>query len=72
MVPAARRSASASRAFGKIIENQLQRVFFYRSPGNQSTAPEFPLIVFENDPNEGRVYGIELEIRHNLGRYWSR
>lgn len=61
----------SASAFGKIIENQLQRVFFYRSPGNQSTAPEFPLIVFENDPNEGRVYGIELEIRHNLGRYWS-
>lgn len=60
----------AVSAFNKTIEKQLQRVFIYRSQGTMSTAPEFPLIVFQNDPNNGHVYGVELEIRHHLGRYW--
>jgi len=61
----------SASAFGKIIENPLQRVFTYTSQGNLSTAPEFPLIVYQNDPNKGKVYGIELEVRRDLGKMWD-
>jgi TonB-dependent receptor len=57
-------------AFTKTIEHPLERVFIYHSQGNQSTAPEFPLIVYENDPNKGTVHGIELEARRDLGKLW--
>ena len=57
--------------FTKIIEHPLQRVFIYNSPGNLSTAPEFPLIIYENDPNSGKVYGAELEVRRDLGKIWD-
>ncbi|WP_316843896.1 TonB-dependent receptor domain-containing protein [Pedobacter psychrodurus] len=61
----------SASVFGKIIENPLQRVFSYTSQGNLSTAPEFPLIIYQNDPNKGKVYGIELEVRRNLGKMWD-
>jgi TonB-dependent receptor len=57
----------AVSAFSKTIKNQLQKVFNYKSQGTLSTSPEFPLINFQNDPNEGRVYGAEFELRRNLG-----
>lgn len=57
--------------FTKTIQNPLQRVFIYKSPGNLSTAPEFPLIIYENDPNNGKVYGVELEVRRDLGKMWD-
>lgn len=57
----------AVSAFSKSIRHQLQKVFNYKSQGNLSTSPEFPLINFQNDPNEGRVYGAEFEWRRNLG-----
>lgn len=61
----------SASAFTKTIVNPLQRVFIYNSQGNLSTAPEFPLIIYENDPNNGKVYGVELEIRRDLGRVWK-
>lgn len=57
----------AVSAFAKTIEDQLQKVFNYKSQGNLSTSPEFPLINFQNDPNKGRVYGLEFELRRSAG-----
>ncbi|MCW3466074.1 TonB-dependent receptor [Chitinophaga nivalis] len=56
----------AVSAFSKSISNQLQKVFNYKSQGNLSTSPEFPLVNFQNDPNKGQVYGAEFELRRNL------
>jgi TonB-dependent receptor len=53
--------------FAKQIDHQLNKVFIYNSPGNQSLYPEYPIVEFQNDPNQGQVYGIELELRKNLG-----
>jgi outer membrane receptor protein involved in Fe transport len=61
----------SASAFTKLIQNPLQRVFIYTSQGNQSTAPEFPLIVYQNDINDGHVYGVELELRRDLGKLWA-
>jgi len=61
----------AASVFTKSIEHPLQRVFIYKSQGNQSTSPEFPLIIYQNDSNKGQVHGIELEIRRNLGKLWQ-
>lgn len=60
----------SASVFSKTIIDPLQRVFIYRSQGNQSTAPEFPLIIYQNDPNHGKVYGVELEARRDLGKLW--
>lgn len=57
----------AVSAFAKSIDDQLQKVFNYKSQGTLSTSPEFPLINFQNDPNKGRVYGLEFELRRNVG-----
>lgn len=57
----------AFSAFGKRIENQLVKVFSLQTAGLAATYPEFPTIQFQNDPNVGRVWGIELEIVKNLG-----
>jgi TonB-dependent receptor len=59
----------SASAFAKQIEHQLNKVFIYNSPGNQSLYPEYPIVEFQNDPNQGRVYGIELELRKDLGRW---
>ena len=53
--------------FAKRIEHQLQKVFIYNSQGNQTTNPEFPIVEFQNDPNVGKVYGMEFEARRSLG-----
>lgn len=57
--------------FAKQIDHQLNKVFIYNSPGNQSLYPEYPIVEFQNDPNQGQVYGIELEFRKNLGKLWA-
>ncbi len=57
----------AISAFGKRIENQLVKVFSLQTAGLAATYPEFPTIQFQNDPNVGKVYGIELEIVKSLG-----
>lgn len=57
--------------FGKRIEHQLDKVFIYTPQGSGSTFPQFPLIEYQNDPNVGRLIGIELEARKNLGRWWD-
>lgn len=58
-------------AFGKIIDKQLTKVFVLNSLGNQTTEPEYPIVQFVNDPEQGKVYGIELELRKNLGLLWK-
>ncbi len=55
--------------FGKQIYNQLTKSFSLNFAGTVSNAPEFPAVQFVNDPEVGKVYGIELEIRKNLGRW---
>lgn len=53
--------------FAKQIDHQLTKVFIYNAPGNQSLYPEYPIVEFQNDPNKGYIYGIELEVRKQLG-----
>ena len=61
----------AVSAFGKEINDQLVKVFSLQTQGLAATFPEFPIIQFQNDPNRGRVYGIELELVKNLGSFWE-
>lgn len=61
----------AASAFYKQIDNQLTKVFRQNSTGLDARFPEFPAIEFQNDPNRGHVYGIELEIVKNLGLLWA-
>ncbi|WP_265712484.1 TonB-dependent receptor [Sphingobacterium sp. InxBP1] len=61
----------AVSAFGKEINDQLVKVFSLQTQGLAATFPEFPVIQFQNDPNRGRVYGIELELVKNLGTFWE-
>jgi len=57
----------AVSAFGKRIENQLVKVFDLKTDGLAATYPEFPTIQFQNDPNIGKVWGVEFEVVKNLG-----
>lgn len=57
--------------FGKRIENQLYKVFNLQTSGLAATYPEYPTIRFENDPNIGKVWGLELEIVKDLGQIWE-
>lgn len=57
--------------FGKRIENQLYKVFSLQTSGLAATYPEYPTIRFENDPNIGKVWGLELEIVKDLGLLWD-
>ncbi|MGF6928286.1 TonB-dependent receptor [Chitinophaga sp. W2I13] len=68
--PAPGEVLSAS-VFYKEIDNQLTKVFKQNSSGLEARFPEFPAIEFQNDPNKGRVYGIELEVVKNLGLLWA-
>lgn len=61
----------AASVFYKEIENQLTKVFKQNSTGLDARFPEFPAIEFQNDPNKGKVYGIELEVVKNLGLLWA-
>jgi len=56
--------------FGKQIKNQLYKVFSLKTSGLAATYPEYPTIRFENDPNIGKVWGVELEVVKNLGKMW--
>ncbi|MBE9600875.1 TonB-dependent receptor [Pedobacter sp. MC2016-24] len=57
--------------FGKRIKNQLYKVFNLQTSGLAATYPEYPTIRFENDPNIGKVWGVEIEIVKDLGRIWD-
>ncbi|WP_256009823.1 TonB-dependent receptor domain-containing protein [Desertivirga xinjiangensis] len=57
----------AFSVFGKRIEDQLVKVFSLQTAGLAATYPEFPTIQFQNDPNVGKVWGIELELVKSLG-----
>ncbi|NIG56735.1 TonB-dependent receptor domain-containing protein [Chitinophaga sp. Cy-1792] len=59
----------SASVFYKEIDNQLTKVFKQQSSGLEAKFPEFPAIEFQNDPNKGRVYGIELEAVKNLGMF---
>ncbi|MFZ4260427.1 TonB-dependent receptor domain-containing protein [Sphingobacterium sp. HJSM2_6] len=61
----------AVSAFGKEIQNQLVKVYSLQTKGLAATFPEFPIIQFQNDPNRGRVWGLELELVKNLGSIWE-
>lgn len=60
----------AASVFTKHIKDQLTKVFKYRPQGSVALFPEFPVIQFQNDPNPGKLFGIELEVRKDLGRLW--
>lgn len=61
----------AVSAFGKRIHNQLVKVFSLRTDGLAAAYPEFPAIRFENEPNTGQVWGVELEAVRDLGKVWD-
>lgn len=61
----------SASVFYKEIRNQLTRVYKLNSTGLNAKFPEFPAIEFQNDPNTGQVYGIELEFVKNLGSFWD-
>ncbi len=56
----------AVSVFGKLIDHQLNKVFMYKSQGSQAVSTEFPAVQFQNDPNQGKVYGIEVEAKKGL------
>lgn len=62
----------AASVFGKLIDNQLNKVFLYKSQGSQAYNTEFPAVQFQNDPNQGKVYGIELEVKKSLALFSRR
>ncbi|WP_211092557.1 TonB-dependent receptor [Chitinophaga varians] len=57
--------------FGKRIQNQLVKVFSLKTDGLAAKYPEYPTIQFQNDPNEGKVWGMELEVVKDLGRLFA-
>ncbi len=57
-------------AFGKRIRNQLIKVFSLKTDGLAATYPEFPVIRFENEPNVGTVWGMEVEVVKQLENLW--
>ncbi|RBL89508.1 TonB-dependent receptor domain-containing protein [Chitinophaga flava] len=61
----------AASFFAKEINNQLEKVFIQHSDGVNAIYPEFPTVAYQNNPNTGRVWGIELEVVKNLGLLWS-
>ncbi|WP_073231852.1 carboxypeptidase-like regulatory domain-containing protein [Pedobacter caeni] len=61
----------ALSAFGKRLNNQLIKVYSLRTEGIDARFPEFPTIQFQNDPNTGYVWGLELELVKNLGKLWQ-
>lgn len=58
----------AASAFYKWIDGQLTREFGADAGMLHYTGPTYNLIQYVNDPEQGRVYGIELEARKGLGR----
>ncbi len=58
----------SASAFGKKIYSQLTKTFTLNSKGTATNFPEFPSIQFINDTRVGEVYGVEFEIRKDLGR----
>ncbi|SEL99559.1 TonB-dependent receptor [bacterium A37T11] len=61
----------AVSAFGKRIKNQLVKTFSLRTQGLAATYPEFPTIQFTNEPNIGKVWGMEFEFVKELGALWD-
>lgn len=53
-------------AFYKLIDQQLTREFGADSNFLRSTGPVFNILRYVNDPEQGKVYGLELEARKGL------
>lgn len=68
--PASGEVISAS-LFGKRINNQLVKVFSLKTDGLAAKYPEYPTIQFQNDPNTGTVWGMELEVVKDLGKMFD-
>lgn len=58
----------SASAFYKWIDAQLTREFGADASVLHYTGPAYNLVRYVNDPEQGRVYGIELEARKGLGR----
>lgn len=61
----------SASGFYKQITDQLTKTYTLNSAGDLSNYPEFPVIKYTNDPNKGKVYGVELEVVKDLGRVWT-
>ncbi|WP_090975046.1 TonB-dependent receptor [Parapedobacter composti] len=61
----------AVSAFRKQLQNQLVKVYSLRTEGLNARFPEYPVIGYQNDPNTGRVWGLELELVKDLGTLWT-
>jgi TonB-dependent receptor len=61
----------SASAFYKRITNQLTKTYSLNSQGDLSQYPEFPVVQYINDPDIGKVYGVELEADKNLGTIWD-
>lgn len=53
-------------AFYKKINQQLTRVFAKDSANENPTGATFNIVRYQNDPEQGKVYGLEFEIRKSL------
>lgn len=60
----------SASVFYKQIVNQLTKTYSLNSEGDLSNYPEFPVIQYTNDPNKGKVYGLELEAVKDLGKLY--
>ena len=54
-------------AFYKLIDHQLTRQFSADPNFLESTGPVFNILQYINDPEQGKVYGLEFEARKGLG-----
>ncbi|RFS19434.1 hypothetical protein DVR12_22630 [Chitinophaga silvatica] len=61
----------AASFFTKEIYNQLEKVFIQNSDGVNAKFPEFPTVAYQNNPNAGHVWGVELEVVKDLGLLWK-
>jgi TonB-dependent receptor len=55
-------------AFYKWIDHQLTRTFSSDPGLLHTTGSKYNIIRYENDPEQGKVYGLEGELRKDLGR----
>ncbi len=54
-------------AFYKKIDQQLTKVFANDSTAANPKGATFNIVRYQNDPEQGKVYGLEFELRKSLG-----
>lgn len=54
-------------AFYKKIDRQLTKVFANDSSSANPKGATYNIIRYQNDPEQGKVYGLEFELRKNIG-----